>query len=1236
MAARKNHLKPIYSIIPSYLPLIILVCFTSGLTAKPRAETERNSMLPNISPNLNASLEISDERFLDAAPWARIESWDPARLHGARAASTEEFHGDDVSPGLELIANKKGYYLPPIQPDGRCSIGLAWPARRTLVRLSLELDPASQRPTQDEIHLEYWQGPSAWQGQWMPLKGRFIQISPQKWDYILEPAGIVTQKVRWIFSNVSSPLKAKKLTAFTPSPLEIAEIMILAENKPAGSEAAIRISNGAITTHTGQETACVWDLQSTLTLDLLYAKPTRDAYSKADRTLIHFQMSDKSFAVAVDDVLHRGPVYLQQMGIYLSSLPLSKGLEDLKRTIATRKTILQSVQEMPEQTCGQAMAKTHYDPRLNDGAVMLSLACDNEKFIVEKNGSLSYHENFVTIIHKQGEWPRELPPLYRMFPRYGDSFIDRATQDWGHLGIDAPASTVINEKALLRIQDKTYEKGLGHHANGEIVINLNGEFDRFECETGIQWGNSGSVVFQVLVDGKGQFYSGVMRMNDPAKPVSISVAGASSLLLRANDSGDGIASDLANWADARLFRKPGAAPEYLSDMAGNKPAFQRHMEDGWLPAPVSVTEANGIRYSQRSFVVPSAEKESPFQIGGKPLAVIQIDIQNMHPKAAKAAVQLQFSPGSAVQEPISIGSCSRRFSVESGGRLLAVIDPGDQDVRDLKISGPTWGWSAQVPAHYQGQIMVYLPAWNLPSHQDDEISWQGTELFSRFTQYWIKIMGAAAQIETPDEWLTNLIRASQVHIYMAGRNEDNGARVVPWIASRSYPHAIDSEGNSVIRAMVLFGHSEFARGSFDFFFSRYKPEGYMTTGYTLLGSGWHLRTLAEHVRLAGDYEWFRQRAALPLKMCRWIMAQRRKTKLKSADAGLQAAHGLMPPGKVADWNIFAHYFYGEGQYCSGLKAMGELLKGMGYPEGEECISDAAEYAEAIQAAFAYAQSNAPAVPLRNGAWVPFHPFAVHAPGRVDDLYRDMQDAFVNNWLYDVELGAQQLAVFGLIPPSDPRIADMLNDMEDNLFLRDGARAYPSAMNQADWFNMGGFGKAQPYYAQIPEIYALRDEVKPFLRSYFNTLASQLNEEVLTIYEGFTPACINKTHETGYFLVQTRNMLAMERGQELWLASLAPRDWFQDGRNIEVRNLPTEFGPVSYRVHSAVADGFIEAQITPPTRSLPKAIVLRLRHPEGKPIEYMEVNDGIAAEVDPDRETVRFISSGYDIRAKARY
>ena len=51
-----------------------------------------------------------------------------------------------------------------------------------------------------------------------------------------------------------------------------------------------------------------------------------------------------------------------------------------------------------------------------------------------------------------------------------------------------------------------------------------------------------------------------------------------------------------------------------------------------------------------------------------------------------------------------------------------------------------------------------------------------------------------------------------------------------------------------------------------------------------------------------------------------------------------------------------------------------------------------------------------------------------------------------------------------------------------------------------------------------EIDALRDDVKPFLRSYFNALAAMLSGENLSLWEHFHDSgAWNKTHETGWFL-----------------------------------------------------------------------------------------------------------------------
>ena len=132
-------------------------------------------------------------------------------------------------------------------------------------------------------------------------------------------------------------------------------------------------------------------------------------------------------------------------------------------------------------------------------------------------------------------------------------------QQWGRLGINSAAGAPDKRRfSPMKIGETVYSKGLGHHADGDITVQLHGEYLWFEANIGLQWqgGGKGSVIFQIFVDGDNAFESGVMSDSDPARAVRISLQGAQELRLVANDNEDGITFDMANWAEARLIRDP--------------------------------------------------------------------------------------------------------------------------------------------------------------------------------------------------------------------------------------------------------------------------------------------------------------------------------------------------------------------------------------------------------------------------------------------------------------------------------------------------------------------------------------------------------------------------------------------------------------------------------------------------------------------------------------------------------
>jgi len=97
-------------------------------------------------------------------------------------------------------------------------------------------------------------------------------------------------------------------------------------------------------------------------------------------------------------------------------------------------------------------------------------------------------------------------------------------------------------------------KGLGVHAASTVTYALGGGYTSFLADVGIDdvCGNDGSVVFQVLVNGTKRFDSGVMRGPTATKAVSVNVTGATQLVLKVTNAGDGSACDHADWANARL------------------------------------------------------------------------------------------------------------------------------------------------------------------------------------------------------------------------------------------------------------------------------------------------------------------------------------------------------------------------------------------------------------------------------------------------------------------------------------------------------------------------------------------------------------------------------------------------------------------------------------------------------------------------------------------------------------
>ena len=670
--------------------------------------------------------------------------------------------------------------------------------------------------------------------------------------------------------------------------------------------------------------------------------------------------------------------------------------------------------------------------------------------------------------------------------------------------------------------------------------------------------------------------------------------------------------------------------------SGKNEKIARYLEGDWLPVPVTEVRENSILYRQRTFVspasnTPSNEKCDVFMKNALPVCIAQYAIQNEGKEAMEVSLSIAFITDAEKKETALAArdGDSTAIKIRKGEQLIAIADiqkalnlnvvceNGKIDINGILKSGET------------ADFVVFIPAWIYKGSEQ----FNADNLYKNMQTHWQDILSNSTQIAIPEPLLMNVIRASQVHCLIASRNEANGERIAPWIASVTYG-PLESESNSIIRGMDLLGHNEFAQRSLDYFIHRYSPSGLLTTGYTLMGMGWHLQMLGEHYALTQDKAWLKRNAEKIMTACEWVVKQRDKT--KDTPYGIDMPQrGLMPPGVMADWNAYAYYFCLNGYFCAGLRETSKALMDIGQPGSDKFFADSLEFSKDILRGYHYTQSLMPVYALRDGTSVPAYPSALERPGPTNTFYPGEDGN--RSWCYDVEFGGHQLVPQGILDPQSKDVEWMMNHMEDVQFLASGWFDYPAERNQKDWYNLGGFSKVQPYYTRAAEIYAMRDDVKPFIRAYFNTLPSLLNLENLSLQEHFNGfAAWNKTHETGYFLQQTRFMLVMEHGDELYLAPLITSNWLKDGCVVAITNAPTRFGMVSYRIISSVDKGFIEAMIEPPTRTQPKQLVIRLRHPEGKQMKSVTINGEDYKDFDSQGEIIRLKRTREKLTVKVQY
>ena len=386
-------------------------------------------------------------------------------------------------------------------------------------------------------------------------------------------------------------------------------------------------------------------------------------------------------------------------------------------------------------------------------------------------------------------------------------------------------------------------------------------------------------------------------------------------------------------------------------------------------------------------------------------------------------------------------------------------------------------------------------------------------------------------------------------------------------------------------------------------------------------------TLIEHFRLTGDLDWLKANAPRMKANAEWILRQHRLLASlvpggeRLWSKGLQPAHVVTPDSE----RMHMQFYETEAYDWLAVNRLAQAIALIDPAEGKRLKSEADAYRNDLLRAINRSILLSPVVPVRDGTYRSFIPFAPYVRGFASAAWgwRRCQGHIGAIYWDTVQSADPLISPAGLLSAGDPRVQGHLDVLEDRLLLENSkvnerTRGYDP---ERDWFSSASW-QYQCGLERHANIHLQADDVPNFLRSFFNQYGVDIMPGEYTFREHTTGGPPDKIYEESCFLERFRNMMVMEDDDTLWLARATPRAWLDQGQRIIVRQAPSHFGMVSYDMVSNVKAGTITATVDLPSHRPPWAIHLRLRHPRAAHIQRVEVNGVPWKDVDAERELIQ--------------
>jgi hypothetical protein len=565
----------------------------------------------------------------------------------------------------------------------------------------------------------------------------------------------------------------------------------------------------------------------------------------------------------------------------------------------------------------------------------------------------------------------------------------------------------------------------------------------------------------------------------------------------------------------------------------------KHLLRGYLP--VVVAESNHERLACRETVFGWSEGLSADR---ELYAYCRLQVTNQADREKDLNVVLRFTPDTVVKEPLS--------------RHLRVAPGGTAEVC-LKIALP-------------------LKAASASEIDADEFENRLEEV----TQGWSELLNRGMAINVPEPRINDAYRAWLAYNYLDV--DKKGDVYEPHDGAGFYEQVYGYSAALYCHALDLWGRHEDSRRYLESLLTFLRPDGLFFVNYGLPDHGALLLALCEHYRMTGDDAWLRRMTPDMLKMCDWVVAQRRRSTSTAAEPKT-VTYGLIRFTPYADYQSQTVNYYADAYCCVGLQQTARAFQTIGMEaEAGRLADEAASYRNDIL------HSMDAAVFERDGMkLLPMEP----------DTHRLFKSTNDRGGGY-YGLVASMFLESEFLEAADKRAQWVVGALERRRGLILGMCEFDDGVDHAYTYG---------YWLNCLR----RDDVRRVLLGFYGTLAYGMGRdtycgvEVTQIITGeptpTTPHLYSGTQQ----LRLLRMMLLREEADRLLIGHAIPGAWLEAGKRIEVRNAATAFGPVSFLIESGKGAGEIRMQLDTPAARPPASVEIRLRHPAGRRLTRATVN-----------------------------